>query len=105
MFTNKKVRILLIEDEDYDVRRIKNTIRPFQDLLILKSIVSTGESALELLEKDRGAYDVVIMDFQIAGSLSGENLIIKIKQLDKTIQILVVTKMTINVTDFDFANR
>jgi two-component system response regulator AtoC len=105
MFSNRKVNILLIEDEDYDVRRIKNTLKPFQEYLILKKIVSTGEAALEALEQEKGKYDVVIMDFQIVGSLSGERLIQKIKQIDEIIQILVVTKMTVNISDFEFANR
>jgi len=105
MFSNRKINILLIEDEDYDIRRIKNTIEPFQEILILKKIVSTGESALETLQDENGAYDVVIMDFQILGNLSGERLIRRIKQYDETIQILVVTKMTVNITDYEFANR
>ncbi|MBN2365274.1 MAG: sigma-54-dependent Fis family transcriptional regulator [Calditrichaeota bacterium] len=105
MFSERKVRILLIEDEDYDVRRIKNTIKPFNDRIILKKIVASGESALAVLEQDKSDYDVVIMDFQIAGRLSGESLIQKIKQIDSSIQIIVVTKMTINITDFEFANR
>ncbi|UCF64127.1 MAG: sigma-54-dependent Fis family transcriptional regulator [bacterium] len=105
MFSDRKVNILLIEDEDYDVRRIKNTLKPFQDYLILKKIVSTGEAALEALREERGKFDVVIMDFQIVGSLSGESLIKKIKEIDDIIQILVVTKMTVNIIDFEFANR
>ncbi len=105
MFSDRKVRVLLIEDEDYDVRRIKNTIKPFQERIILKKIVSSGEAAVEVMEKGKSDYDVVIMDFQIAGTLSGERLIQKIKQIDSSVQIIVVTKMTINITDFDFANR
>ena len=105
MFSNIKINILLIEDEEYDIRRIKNTIKPFKEFLILKKVVSSGESALEVLENAKGAYDVVIMDFQLAGNLSGERLIREIKQFDETIQIIVVTKMTVNITDFEFANR
>jgi two-component system response regulator AtoC len=105
MFSNRPVNICLIEDEEYDVRRIKNTIRPFKDKLILRKIVSEGEAALEAIQQGNSDYDVVIMDFQIAGSLSGETLIKRIKEIDPTIQIVVVTKMTINITDFDFANR
>ncbi len=105
MFSNRAVKILLIEDEEYDVRRIQNTIRPFRDKLLIKKVVSSGEAAIAELEKDPAEVDVVVMDFQIAGGLSGERLIQKIKQIDSTVQIIVITKMTINVTDFDFANR
>lgn len=105
MFSNRTVKILLIEDEEYDVRRIQNTIRPFRDKLLIKKVVSSGEAAIAELERDPAEVDVVVMDFQIAGGLSGERLIQRIKQIDSTVQIIVITKMTINVTDFDFANR
>ncbi len=105
MMTNRKVRILLIEDEEYDVRRIRNTIRPFANRIIIEDVVASGQRALELLKRKTRNYDVVIMDFQIAGGLSGEKLIRAMKEIDPTIQIMVVTKMTINISDFDFANR
>ncbi len=105
MMSNRKVHILLIEDEEYDVRRIRNTIRPFANQLIIEDVVASGQRALELLQKASRPYDVVIMDFQIAGGLSGEKLIRAMKEIDPTIQIMVVTKMTINISDFEFANR
>lgn len=105
IITSKTINILLIEDEAYDVRRIRNTLRPFEERLIIRDVTSDGHAALELLQSNKNRYDVVIMDFQIAGSLSGENLIRRIKQIDPALQIIVVTKMTVNITDFDFANR
>ena len=99
-----KINILLIEDEDYDVRRIRNTVKPFDGQLIIKDVVSDGRAALDLIKKGN-EYDVVIMDFQISGGLKGERLIKKLKELDHTLQIIVVTKMTMNMTDFDFANK
>lgn len=100
-----KVRILLIEDEEFDVRRVKNTIKPYNHFIEINAIVSDGNSALRLVEENPGSFDVVIMDYQIAGNISGENLIRKIKQLDSVIQIIVITKMTINITDFEFAQK
>jgi len=105
MLTNRRIRILLIEDEDFDVRRVKNTIRPVQDRIKIKGIVSSGQAALNLLQDDPDGYDVVIMDFQLAGGLGGERLIRAIKELDSSLQIIIITKMTINMTDFEFANR
>ncbi len=99
------INLLLIEDEAYDVRRVRNTLKPFEARIRIRDVVSDGQEALELLAKDSKRYDVVIMDFQIPGALIGENLIRKIKEIDRTLQIIVVTKMTINVTDFDFANK
>ncbi len=104
MINVERINILIIEDEEYDVRRIRNTIQPFAGRIQIKDVVSDGQSALELIEKKRD-YDVVIMDFQIVGGLKGETLIRKIKQLDETLQIIVVTKMTMNLTDFEFANK
>lgn len=105
MQLNKQINLLLIEDETYDVNRIKKTLAPFSDWLIIKKIVADGQSAIELLSNHEDEYDVIIMDYQIVGPLSGEKLIRKIKSIDPFIQIIVITKMTINITDFEFANR
>ena len=105
MILNYPIQILLIEDEDYDVRRVRKTLEPFKNKLIIKKIVADGESALELLRNNKNLFDVIIMDYQILGSITGKNLIRKIKQIEETLQIIVITKMTTNVTDFDFANE
>ena len=102
---DKPINLLLIEDESYDVNRVKRTLAPFSDQLIIKTVVADGQSAIELLSNGEDEYDVIIMDYQIVGPLSGEKLIRRIKSIDPFIQIIVITKMTINVTDFDFANR
>ncbi len=104
MIKETPVRILLIEDEEYDVRRIRNTLRPFENRIQILDIASNGRAALELLKRRAGEFDVVIMDFQIAGGLMGENLIREIKAVDESVQIIVVTKLTVNVADFEFAN-
>lgn len=104
-FETKKINILLIEDEDYDVRRVKNTIKPFEERMKIVETVSNGKAALEILQNNRGLFDIVIMDYQIAGGVMGEMLIQKIKEVDSSIQIIVITKMTINITDFSFANK
>ncbi len=102
---DKPINLLLIEDETYDVSRVQRTLAPFNDKLIIKKIVADGQSAVELISEHENEYDVIIMDYQIVGPLSGEKLIRKLKLLDPFIQIIVITKMTINVTDFEFANR
>lgn len=99
------IKILLIEDEDFDVRRVRNTIQLMSDRIEIKNIVSNGLDALELLRNEKIIYDVVIMDYQIAGGLRGENLIKKIKEIDSSLQIIVITKLTIDMTDFEFANN
>lgn len=98
------IQILLIEDEEFDVRRIMNTVKPYEKINI-SDIVSSGVDAINLISKKKNFYDVVIMDFQIAGGLLGEELIREIKNISPLTQIIVITKMTIHQTDFDFANR
>jgi two-component system response regulator AtoC len=105
IFDSIKINILLIEDEDYDVRRVMNTVKPFEERIKVLDTVSNGKAALELLQKKRGEFDLVIMDYQIAGGIMGEDLIQKIKEIDPAIQIIVITKMTINITDYNFANK
>jgi two-component system, NtrC family, response regulator AtoC len=102
---DKPINLLLIEDETFDVNRIKRTLAPFSDRLIIKQTVADGKSAIDLLTEKEDEFDVIIMDYQIVGPLSGERLIRKIKSIDPFIQIIVITKMTINVTDFELANK
>ena len=102
---NEKINVLLIEDEEFDVRRVMNTIKPYESKIIILDVVSDGNNAIELIEKRKNEYDIVIMDFQIAGGLRGEYLIKKIKELDFSLQIIVITKMTININDYEFAHN
>src|SRR3970282_1968328 len=105
MFNEDIVKVLLIEDEEYDVRRVQNTVKPFSERIKITDVVSNGEAALETVRKNKDNIDVIIMDFQIAGGLMGENLIKELKVIDESIQIIVITKMTINITDYNFANK
>jgi len=99
------IRVLLIEDEDFDVRRVRNTIRPFSDQIQILEVVSNGDAALKLLGRGKDQFDVVIMDMQIAGRIMGDSLIHAIKKISSSLQIIVITKMTVNITDFEFANK
>ena len=101
----KKIRILLIEDEDFDVRRVKNTTKIFEQSLEIINVVSNGYDALKILNENPDHVDIIIMDYQIAGALRGEELIRKIKLIDQSLQIIVITKLTINITDFIFAKK
>ena len=79
MLINDPINVLLIEDEEYDVNRVVNTIAPFKDKIKIQDIVSDGESALELFNSHKDKYHVVIMDYHLTGRLMGESLIQKIK--------------------------
>ena len=105
MLEGERIRILLIEDEEFDVRRVLSTLKPLASQIQVCDTVSNGNDAIALIKGGRDRYDIVVMDFQIAGGLMGEPLIREIKQLEPSLQIIVITKMTINITDFDFANR
>jgi two-component system response regulator AtoC len=100
----KVINVLLIEDEDFDVRRVENTLRPFSERIRIRKVVSNGRVALDLLAKSSDSFDVIIMDFQIAGGIMGENLIREMKKIDAALQIIVITKMTVNIADFHFAD-
>jgi hypothetical protein len=55
-----QIRILLIEDEAFDVRRVKSTVKLFKDQIQIKEVISNGDAALELLSRKRDQFDVVI---------------------------------------------
>ena len=105
MVKESMINILLIEDEEFDVRRVKNTVNFYETKIKILDIVSNGKAALELIRSKPDKYDIVILDYQISGGLKGEELIKQIKELDRFIQIIVITKMTINITDYNFANN
>ncbi|MEE9432131.1 MAG: sigma-54 dependent transcriptional regulator [Melioribacteraceae bacterium] len=104
MKINGNINILLIEDEKFDVKRVKNTLILFKEKIFIKEVVSNGIDALKLIKTNPNYYSIVIMDFQIAGGLKGKELIRAIKKVDSTIQIIVITKLTIDISDIDFAN-
>ncbi len=105
MSRSDQINILLVEDEDFDVTRVKNTISYYETRIKIIDIVSNGLAALELIKLHQDKYDIVIMDYQISGGLKGESLITKMKESDPFIQIIVITKMTINITNYEFANN
>ncbi len=104
MFGEQTIQVLLIEDEEYDVQRVMNTLQPLGGRIAVRGVVSDGNAALNLIRAGKDQYDIVIMDFQISGGLMGEQLIRAIREIDRSLQIIVITKMTINITDFEFAS-
>lgn len=105
MSSDTFINLLLVEDEEFDVKRIKNTLNYYETRLKVQDVVSNGRATLELIKDNPSKYDVVILDYQISGGLRGEELIRKIKEYDPFVQIIVITKMTINITDYNFANN
>jgi two-component system response regulator AtoC len=105
MTTHTPIQILLVEDEEFDVERVRKTVRLVESRIRIADVVSNGKAALEFISQKPDHYDVVILDFQISGGLRGEELIRKMKELDPLLQIIVITKMTMNMTDLDFASN
>jgi DNA-binding NtrC family response regulator len=105
MLVAHPVRILLIEDEAFDVRRVRRTLQPFAEQLQIRQVVSHGDAAIDFVRTEGVDLDVVIMDMQIAGGMMGEALIREIKRWQPSLPIIVITKMTVNITDYEFANR
>ena len=44
MLLDQQIHLLLIEDEDYDVRLIKQTLEPFRDRITIKKIIADGQT-------------------------------------------------------------
>ena len=88
MSTNspQAIRVLLVEDEDFDVARVKKTVSLSTTRIQVESVVSNGKSALDKIRESPDFYDVVILDYQISGGLRGEELIGKMKELDPFLQ-------------------
>jgi DNA-binding NtrC family response regulator len=99
------IKVLLVEDEEFDVIRVKKTIEPFADKINITDVVSDGNDAINLIKQKPSFFDVVIMDFNLSGGVMGDKLIQKIKEIEPAAQIIVITKMTVNLTDYNFAQR
>ncbi len=104
MFTNKLINVLLIEDEEFDVKRVKKTLEAFSNQIRIEKVVADGTAAINTISSGDYDIDIAIMDFQIVGGIMGEELIRKLKEVDPSLQIIVITKMTINISDYSFAN-
>ena len=83
MFADDKINVLLIEDEYFDVERIKKTIKFIEANIKIKDVVSDGSEAIKLIQDGPHTYDVIIMDYQISGGILGEKLIKKIKEIEQ----------------------
>jgi DNA-binding NtrC family response regulator len=105
MITTNIIKVMVVDDEDFDVSRVKNTVNLSSTKIQVENVLSNGRAALEELQRKPDNYDVIILDYQISGGLRGEELIRKIKEMDPFIQIIVITKMETNTTDFEFANN
>lgn len=105
MSTSTIIKVMLVDDEEFDVRRVQNTVALSPTKIQIECVLSNGRAALEHIQKYPDRYDVVILDYQISGGLRGEELIRQMKEADPFLQIIVITKMTTNTTDFEFANN
>jgi len=101
----EQINVLVVEDEEFDVRRIKNTLGPYDQIINIVDVVSNGRDTLAYLQAHPGKVDVIILDYQISGGLYGEALIREINGIDSTLPVVVITKMTVNQTDLYFAGQ
>ena len=69
MFNEDIVKVLLIEDEEYDVRRVQNTVKPFSERIKITDVVSNGKAALETVRKNKDNIDVIIAQCRSGGTL------------------------------------
>ncbi len=99
------IKVMLVDDEEFDVQRVKNTVAVSPTKIQIECVLSNGRAALEHIQNFPDRYDVVILDYQISGGLRGEELIRQMREADPFLQIIVITKMTTNTTDFEFANN
>ena len=69
MFTNKLINVLLIEDEEFDVKRVKKTLEAFSSQIRIEKVVADGTAAINTISSGDYDIDIAIMDFQIAGGM------------------------------------
>lgn len=81
------VRILVVEDEA-PVRELLQAILEEADYAV--SVADTGDAALEIVQNQKKAFDLVISDVMLPG-LKGNELIGRLKQTHHELRTLYVT--------------
>ncbi len=78
-------RLLVVDDEPLVLEMLSETLRMRQH-----HVVSVCDAETALKEIERGAFDLVISDLHLPG-LSGVDLLVRIKSVDPTLPVIVVT--------------
>ncbi len=80
----KKLRVLIIDDNDY----VREVLKDFITILGHNALtVSTGEEGIELYKEKK--FDLVITDLTIPGSISGDKIAKEILKINKNAKIIV----------------
>jgi DNA-binding NtrC family response regulator len=78
-------RLLVVDYEPLVLEMLSETLRMRQH-----HVVSVCDAETALKEIERGAFDLVISDLHLPG-LSGVDLLVRIKSVDPTLPVIVVT--------------
>lgn len=89
MIPENKIKILIVEDDEIDVRAFERTLKKAHISYTLSSCVYADE-ALELLNGKQANFDCIFLDYQLPG-MDGLTLLKKIKSLGFEKPILVMT--------------
>jgi CheY-like chemotaxis protein len=85
--TGKK--ILLVDDkEEYLYATASIITHEGHDVVCVKN----GEDALETLRKE--SFDLLLLDYYMPGGLTGEEVVLKLREFNKDIQIILQTGYT-----------
>ena len=57
------INVLLIEDEEFDVKRVKNTIELFKEKIFIREVFSNGTDALKLLKAKPNYFSIFFIKY------------------------------------------
>jgi len=77
--STKRIRILLVEDNETDRQTVKLAIRKRLGMVDVDEVVC-GEDAVNSLRDERNRYDVVILDYDLPG-IKGTEVLSKLREL------------------------
>jgi two-component system response regulator YesN len=92
-------KVLIVEDDDKVREILVAFIRHTRRFDLIDDVMS-GEEALELFEP--GKYDLIVLDISLV-TMSGVEVSIKIRELDKNVIILGITGYSELVEQCDFS--
>lgn len=97
-FPGRRIRILLVEDDDNDLRTLRLEIARRLGDLVEVSEVCCGEDAVTCISNEDTHYDIVVLDYGLP-DINGTEVLSKFKQLGHEKVTIGLTRLGGNVLE------
>lgn len=89
LLSSKRKRILLVDDDRFLLELVEAQLKAYAPDKYLASLVQEPKDALELIEKSRDIFDVIILDIRMRG-MNGVELARKIRKIQAYKEVPII---------------